>query len=295
MAQVRPYDASAGATAAATQACMGAPGVPRSGASYEGDWNRGFMHGTGTHVSLNGGRYEGGWMRDEKHGLGRKVYPNGDSYHGLWRHGQPSGPGRYKWSNGNEYNGEWAQGMMHGRGTFVWGTGERYDGEWQFGREHGRGTFTWADGSTFDGFWREGVKHGAGVCHLAGAAPASALARWHARGSAGARRRLSQGGEVGTDLAALEAEAHGDESAAGAHAGQWVLLREYHAGQIVFERLLPVKGLPKANVVDKKERVKAGRDQRPTGPGEVRVASWGVYCKGMDGRGSYELDEGWLW
>lgn len=190
------------------------------------------------------------------------MYADGDVYHGLWRHGQPHGPGRYKWGNGNEYNGEWVGGQMHGRGTYVWSTGERYDGEWCKGREHGRGVFTWADGSTFDGHWREGEKHGIGVCR------AGEGGRWNGTGSGraggAAVKRQSHGGD--------ELDIEDPAVTAAAVAKEWVLLREYDRNEVVFERLLPAKGLPLVPVVAKRERMRAGRHQRPIGPGEVRRA-----------------------
>ena len=48
-----------------------------------------------------------------------------------------------------------------------------------------------------------------------------------------------------------------------------ILIREYEHGKVVFERTLPTKSLPKSELILKRERVKAGQEQRATGPGET--------------------------
>ena len=48
-----------------------------------------------------------------------------------------------------------------------------------------------------------------------------------------------------------------------------LLIREYRHGALIFERVVPTKGLPKTLKIHKKERVKAGRAQQATGPGET--------------------------
>ena len=53
------------------------------------------------HTWPNGDRYEGEWNMGLKHGTGSdKFAGTGDTYTGEYSDGQPSGKGQYTWPNG---------------------------------------------------------------------------------------------------------------------------------------------------------------------------------------------------
>ncbi|KAH3762785.1 2-isopropylmalate synthase [Pelomyxa schiedti] len=109
---------------------------------YEGEWDRGQWHGSGTWRSPDG---------------------SGDMYHGVFEHGKRSGNGRMLFGGenshgGGSYVGEWKDDKFHGLGVRLWANGDRYVGQWLCGKENGEGAMRWAcDGSSFDGVWEGGA------------------------------------------------------------------------------------------------------------------------------------------
>ncbi|GMP39260.1 hypothetical protein CsSME_00010167 [Camellia sinensis var. sinensis] len=139
-----------------------------SGATYEGDFSGGYLHGCGTFTSCDGSVYRGAWRMNVQHGFGRKEYPNSDLYNGLWKEGLYEGRGRYAWSNGNTYIGNWKAGKMFGRGVMKWVNGDLFDGSWLNGFRHGSGCYRFADGSYYFGTWTKGLKDGQGTYYPTG-------------------------------------------------------------------------------------------------------------------------------
>ena len=98
---------------------------------YQGEWERGRMHGRGTFyysagvvlnakqqvvisdeakgkkkTTVGGGpgaepiesRYEGDFKENLRHGYGKYVLPDGSSYEGMWREGMMCGRGIFYWA-----------------------------------------------------------------------------------------------------------------------------------------------------------------------------------------------------
>lgn len=124
-----------------------------SGATYEGEFDSGFLDGFGTFIGASGDSYRGVYSMNLKNGNGRRIYTNGDVYDGEWKLGVQDGHGKYIWKNGHEYIGEWKGGVMGGKGILVWANGNRYDGYWEDGVPNGKGKLRWSDGSHYVGMW----------------------------------------------------------------------------------------------------------------------------------------------
>lgn len=87
---------------------------------YEGEWQSGTYHGTGTLFRDGRVLYRGGWRRGRKHGRG--VYRGAFDYKGEWRDDLPHGKGIMTRTSGGcreMSHGEWMAGQLHGEGTFV--------------------------------------------------------------------------------------------------------------------------------------------------------------------------------
>ena len=129
---------------------------------YEGEWNDGEMHGTGTlKISrifsgnmgsyglapfpfswklIDQGKYEGEWKNGKEHGKGIRFYGAGLMNNDI-----------------GKYEGEWKDGKYHGQGTFISRDGEKHEGEWKYGLEHGHGIRTSSNGGEkFIGKWKNG-------------------------------------------------------------------------------------------------------------------------------------------
>ncbi|RLM97735.1 phosphatidylinositol 4-phosphate 5-kinase 6-like [Panicum miliaceum] len=150
-----------------------------SGATYEGDFAGGYMHGHGTYIGEFGDTFAGLWASNLRHGRGTQAYANGDVYDGHWRDGLQDGHGRYIWRQGHEYVGTWKASDMHGCGTVIWADGDRYDGAWEDAKPKGQGTFRWADGGMYIGTWCEesGAVHADGVYYPPSGGPAVPVPR----------------------------------------------------------------------------------------------------------------------
>ena len=55
--------------------------------------------------------YEGDFERDEMHGSGVFTFASGARYDGQWSHNAYEGRGTYVWADGTSYEGEWAGGV----------------------------------------------------------------------------------------------------------------------------------------------------------------------------------------
>ena len=129
---------------------------------YEGEWEDGEMHGTGTlkisrifcgNMSSYGlvpfpfswklidqGKYEGEWKNGKEHGKGIRFYGAGLMNNDI-----------------GKYVGEWKEGEFHRQGTLIYSDGEKYEGEWKYGLEHGHGIRTSSNGGIiFIGKWKNG-------------------------------------------------------------------------------------------------------------------------------------------
>ena len=147
---------------------------------FEGGWQAGKRHGTGT-IRYDGHRecsYSGAWADDLREGEGTMKYASGNVFVGAWKADQKHGHGTMDWLDRRErYVGEWEFDRPHGHGEHVWlderpkradaatqrQMCNRYRGEWRAGFRHGLGTFYYADGAVYEGEWVDSVKHGEGV------------------------------------------------------------------------------------------------------------------------------------
>ena len=138
---------------------------------YEGNWEKGNMHGKGTYTYENGLSYVGNFERGQIQGFGVMTWPDDSSglhdyYKGQWEKGYRHGEGYYRWGNGNQYVGELEQNVMNGFGIFYYAAdtlnSDRYKGQWVNGIREGFGTYSWADGDQYQGEWKEDRKDGFG-------------------------------------------------------------------------------------------------------------------------------------
>ncbi|MDH3644102.1 MAG: hypothetical protein OES38_18500 [Gammaproteobacteria bacterium] len=155
-----------------------------SGQIYDGNWERGRPHGTGT-IELPGGeRYSGMWDQGRRHGHGELTTAQGNHYvgefvnglrhgegversadglfRGSWKADLPTGQGEFHANDGSRYQGQWQGGQRQGFGTFVDETGSTYEGDWFADTPHGFGTLTGLDGASYQGRWSQGRRDGYG-------------------------------------------------------------------------------------------------------------------------------------
>ena len=62
---------------------------------YEGEWEKGEMHGMGALTKPNGDKYEGEFVKGFKHGDGMVTYHDGNSFVGVWSKGKRCGRGTF--------------------------------------------------------------------------------------------------------------------------------------------------------------------------------------------------------
>ena len=116
--------------------------------SYQGETSptSGLFHGAGRAVFKSGAVYEGTFERGLMHGAaGRLTFPDGVEWSGSMAGGAIEGSGTYRWpvAGGGvaEYSGAVGRGgLRHGLGTLTLAGGAvEYAGEWRLGKRHGRG------------------------------------------------------------------------------------------------------------------------------------------------------------
>ncbi|KAL2004605.1 hypothetical protein VTN00DRAFT_3341 [Thermoascus crustaceus] len=88
---------------------------------YSGEFNKGYYHGKGTHISESGATYVGDFVFGLRHGKGRMEYSSGDTYDGDWMEDERHGQGTFvERKTGNKYVGGYRQGKRHGKGISYW-------------------------------------------------------------------------------------------------------------------------------------------------------------------------------
>ncbi|KAI9017402.1 hypothetical protein BC832DRAFT_527486, partial [Gaertneriomyces semiglobifer] len=143
-----------------------------SSSRYEGDWQKGIVHGHGKLLYDGGSYYEGEWRDGMKHGKGVMMYASGSVYDGQWESNLKSGRGTMRWADCT-YEGEWKNGLPNGHGTHVWSLRgkaqahqfpmrNKYIGHWLDGKRDGYGVFQYASGALYEGEWKDDMKHGHG-------------------------------------------------------------------------------------------------------------------------------------
>lgn len=88
------------------------------------------QHGYGTYVLAKGGKYEGEWDQGVRHGTGTYYYPDGARiYRGEWKQNV-----RFSARMSRALTHTWRQ-LKHGKGTFTYENGDKYDGEFLNGKQ----------------------------------------------------------------------------------------------------------------------------------------------------------------
>ena len=140
-----------------------------NGDCYIGRFLGGKFHGQGKMIRRDGEvRYEGEWEVGYFHGTGTYYYSGYDvkkrkSYQGSFFRGLRQGKGVLLWSDGTRYEGDFAQNEMNGHGVMVWPCGDRYEGQFALGARDGKGKYTSCDGYCYEGYWKAGNRHGEGT------------------------------------------------------------------------------------------------------------------------------------
>lgn len=123
---------------------------------YDGEWDNGQVHGTGTYKWPNGSSYSGGWVYGVMNGTGTYIWSDGTVYEGDWISGHRTGKGTITWSSGNTYTGDFINGEMLGQGVYTFANGDRYEGSFKNNQFNGQGTYYYADGTEKSGTWLSG-------------------------------------------------------------------------------------------------------------------------------------------
>ena len=104
------------------------------GSEYQGEWQDGKRHGTGTYISPTGTRYEGEWENDGASGHGVCHYADGMKYDGQFENGERHGKGVLISPEGDRYEGQFKYDLLNGEGIYIWGDGVRSEGEFREGK-----------------------------------------------------------------------------------------------------------------------------------------------------------------
>lgn len=125
----------------------------RSGATYQGNFKNGQIHGQGILYFSNGDKYIGQWKNRYREGKGKLTFRNGDVYQGNFVRNEFNGHGVIEFANGDEYDGNFRDGQFQGKGTMVYANGNRYMGQWKNNLRHGIGKLILSSGKIQEGDW----------------------------------------------------------------------------------------------------------------------------------------------
>jgi len=132
------------------------------GALYEGDLEKGVLHGQGKMVWPDGSSYEGQFKDGYFHGVGRLEMINGDVYEGDFFEAKMTGQGDYQFANGDVYEGEVKNGLLEGDGKLKEVSGAHYSGAFQKDNFYGQGGYITATGDQYIGTFVDGSLTGQG-------------------------------------------------------------------------------------------------------------------------------------
>ena len=128
---------------------------------YVGYFKNGKAHGLGKIKDRKGNTYEGNWQKGRMHGTGiYKFHSPAAIYTGNFKNGLRHGDGKLEYTESRQkYVGGWSKGQHSGQGMKVYDDGSKYHGSFKKGKRHGLGTYTLAQGErefVVLGVWKQG-------------------------------------------------------------------------------------------------------------------------------------------
>lgn len=143
----------------------------RNGDVYEGLWQEGRRHGEGKYtLKKNGATMQGTFIRGLIHGKGTVSLPEVSLFSGTFHRGLRS-TGSMFWLDGADeeyrnnlcYQGNWKGEQLHGKGLLWFRNGGFYCGEFQENKRHGKGNMRYPNGEEYSGEFVANIPHGWGV------------------------------------------------------------------------------------------------------------------------------------
>ena len=119
-------------------------------------WNKKGYHGPVICNYADGSEYQGEWQDGKRHGTGTYISPTGTRYEGEWENDEASGHGVCHYADGMKYDGQFENGERHGKGVLISPEGDRYEGQFKYDLLNGEGIYIWGDGVRSEGEFREG-------------------------------------------------------------------------------------------------------------------------------------------
>ena len=119
-------------------------------------WNKKGYHGPVICNYADGSEYQGEWQDGKRHGTGTYISPTGTRYEGEWENDEASGHGVCHYADGMKYDGQFENGERHGKGVLISPEGDRYEGQFKYDLLNGEGIYIWGDGVRTEGEFREG-------------------------------------------------------------------------------------------------------------------------------------------
>ena len=119
-------------------------------------WMKKGYHGPVTCNYADGSEYQGEWQDGKRHGTGTYISPTGTRYEGEWENDGASGHGFCHYADGMKYDGQFESGERHGKGVLISPEGDRYEGQFKYDLLNGEGIYIWGDGVRTEGEFREG-------------------------------------------------------------------------------------------------------------------------------------------
>ena len=119
-------------------------------------WNKKGYHGPVICNYADGSEYQGEWQYGKRHGTGTYISPTGTRYEGEWENDGASGHGVCHYADGMKYDGQFENGERHGKGVLISPEGDRYEGQFKYDLLNGEGIYIWGDGVRSEGEFREG-------------------------------------------------------------------------------------------------------------------------------------------
>ena len=119
-------------------------------------WKKKGYHGPVICNYADGSEYQGEWQDGKRHGTGTYISPTGTKYEGEWENDEASGHGVCHYADGMKYDGEFESGERHGKGILISPEGDRYEGQFKYDLVNGEGIYIWGDGVRSEGEFREG-------------------------------------------------------------------------------------------------------------------------------------------